>query len=362
MDDQRALSRWPRTALAERLGLKLPILQAPMASIATAPLVAAVSGAGALGCLGSATMTPAEVEAEVQAVRAVNGDEVPFALNFFVHRAPRVDEWEAAWMRRRIEPYQRELGAEPGPLSVAPPFDGEMLERVLALRPPVVSFHFGLPAGEALAALRGAGVKLLATATTATEARQLQAAGVDAIIAQGAEAGGHRGTFASSYSEGQIGTMALVPQIVDAVSLPVIAAGGIADGRGIAAALMLGASAVQLGTAFLGCPEAKLDPLYRRTLLEPRAAHTRITTVMTGRPARAIVTRFIDEMAAEEGRTLEFPLQRALTVPLGKAGAARGTPEFLPMWSGQAAPLLRQLPAAELVAALARETERALAC
>jgi nitronate monooxygenase len=359
MDQQRALSRWPRTALAERLGLKWPIVQAPMASISTAPLVAAVSGAGALGSIGSAVMAADDVDAQVQAVRAAAGD-APFALNFFVHRPPRLDEWEAAWMRRRIEAYQRELGAEPAPLQVAPPFDGGMLDRVLALRPPVVSFHFGLPDRQALAALRGAGVKVMASATTVAEARLLQAAEVDAIIAQGVEAGGHRGTFASSHSEGQIGTLALVPQVVDAVSVPVIAAGGIADGRGIAAALMLGAAGVQLGTAFLGCPEAQLDPLYRATLLEARAAHTRITTVMTGRPARAIVTRFIEEMAAEEGRTLDFPLQRALTGPLAKAGAARGTPEFMALWAGQAAPLIRPMPAAQLVATLVRETESAL--
>jgi len=184
---------------------------------------------------------------------------------------------------------------------------------------------------------------------------------MDLIVAQGAEAGGHRGTFASPYSEGLVGTLALVPQIVDAVSVPVIAAGGIADGRGIAAALALGASGVQLGTAFLGCPEAQLETLYRRTLLGPRAAHTQITSVLSGRPARAISNRFIREMASEEGRALDFPLQRSLTAVLAQAAMMRGDHEFSAMWAGQAAPLIRALPAAELVARLARETEQALA-
>jgi len=353
---------WPRTALTAKLGIRLPIVQAPLASISTAPLAAAVARAGGLGSIGSAVMKPAEVEEQVRALRGQIARNVPFALNFFVHEAPRLDEWDAAWMRRRLEPYMRELDAQLAPLAPPPPpFDADMLKLVLALRPPVVSFHFGLPAADVRAALRQAGIKVLGSATTVAEAKALQDCGVDAVIAQGAEAGGHRGTFAASSSEGQIGTMALVPQVVDAVSVPVIAAGGIADGRGIAAALMLGAAGVQLGTAFLGCPEANLDPLYRRTLLEPRAAHTRVTTVLSGRPARAIVTRFIEEMAGEEGRTLAFPLQRSLSAPLGKAGAAKGTPEFLAMWSGQAAPLLRQLPAADLVAALERETELTLA-
>jgi nitronate monooxygenase len=284
-------------------------------------------------------------------------------VNFFVHRSPRRDESSFARMRARLEPYRRELGTGDlsGPVAPPPPFGGEMLELMLALRPPVVSFHFGLPDAPAVAALRSAGIFILSTATTAAEARLLEAGGVSAVIAQGIEAGGHRGTFASRFDEGEMGTMALVPSVVDAVRVPVIAAGGIADGRGIAAALMLGAAGVQMGTAFLGCPETVIDPIYRRTLLEPRATRTRVTTVLSGRPARAIVTRFIEEMASEEGRTPEYPLQRLLTVPLGHSGAARGDAEFQAMYCGQAAALIRPQPAADLVATLVRETEAALA-
>ena len=327
--------------------------------MSTASLAAAVSGAGGLGVIGAAVMSPGEVEAQVEATRAVT--DRPFGLNFFVHAPPRHDDAVAERMRRRLEGYRRELGAgEPPPVPAAPPFDAAMLELVLALRPKVVSFHFGLPPAEMVAALRAAGIRVLGSATTVAEARFLDGRGVDAVIAQGAEAGGHRGTFTDPLADGHIGTMALVPQVVDAVSAPVIAAGGIADGRGIAAALSLGAAGVQMGTAFLGCPETQMDPLYRRTLFEPRAARTRVTTVLTGRPARAIATRFIEEMADQEGQTPAFPLQRAMVAPLAKAAAAADSPEFLAMYAGQAAPLSRRLPAAELFAALVRETETAL--
>jgi nitronate monooxygenase len=351
---------WPRTALAELVGIATPIVQAPMASMSTAPLVAAVCSAGGLGSLGAATMTPDTVQAEVRAIRALTSR--PFAVNFFVHRPPRRDDETFARMQARLEPYRRELGADdfPGPASAPPPFGAEMLELMLALRPPVVSFHFGLPGATAVAALRSAGILILGTATTVAEARLLEAGGVAAVIAQGIEAGGHRGTFASRFAEGQMGTMALVPSVVDAVRVPVIAAGGIADGRGIAAALMLGAAGVQMGTAFLGCPEVVIDPLYRRTLLEPRAAHTRVTRLLSGRPARVIVTRFVEEMSGEEDQAPEFPLQRLLTAPLGRAAAARGDAEFQAMYCGQAAALIRPQPAADLVATLVRETGTAL--
>jgi nitronate monooxygenase len=346
---------WPRTALTELLGITYPLVQAPMAAVSTAPLAAAVSGAGGLGSIGAATMSPAAVAAEIDGVRART--DRPFAINFFVHQPPRGDDAAAARMRARLEPYRQAAGADEFPALVPPPpFGPETLEVVLAKRPPVVSFHFGLPDAEAVAALRAAGIRLLASATTVAEARQLEARGVDAVIAQGLEAGGHRGTFAPPFWEGEIGTMALVPQVVDAVSVPVIAAGGIADGRGVAAALMLGAAGAQLGTAFLGCPEAVLDPLYRRTLGEPRAARTRLTTVLSGRPARAIVTSFLEDLAGEEGRTLEFPIQRVLTSHLARAAAGRGDVELQAMWAGQAAPLIRPQPAAALVERLAQET------
>jgi nitronate monooxygenase len=350
---------WPKTALTDLLGITYPLVQAPMASISTAPLAAAVSAAGGLGSIGAATMPPESVAAEIDGVRART--DRPFAVNFFVHQPPSPDETAAARMRARLEPYREAVGASGfPPLEPPPPFGPAMLQVVLARRPPVVSFHFGLPDASAVSALRAAGIRLLSSATTVAEARQLERGGVHAIIAQGFEAGGHRGTFAPPYWEGEIGTMALVPQVVDAVSVPVIAAGGIADGRGVAAALMLGAAGVQLGTAFLGCPEAVIDPLYRRTLAEPRAARTRLTKVLSGRPARAIVTRFMDELAGEEEHALAFPLQRILTAQLARAATARGDAELQAMWAGQAAPLVRPQPAAALVERLVAQTAAVL--
>lgn len=352
--------RWPHTRLTELLGIRYPIVQAPMACISTAPLVSAVSESGALGSLGSALLRSSELAAHVAHVRESTAR--PFAMNFYVHEEPRRDRVALARMRERLEPYRRELdagqlGAED--LSAEPrPFGAAMLEQVLALRPAVVSFHLGCPEGRVLSALSSAGILTLGTATSVREAKLLEARGMNLIVAQGVEAGGPRGTFASPYADGQVGTLALVPQIVDAVSVPVIAAGGIADGRGIAAALALGASGVQLGTAFLGCPEAQVETLYRRTLLGPRAAHTQLTSVLWGRPARAISNRFIQEMASEEGRVLDFPLQRSLTAVLAQAAMMRGDLEFSAMWAGQGAPLIRVLPAAELVAALVREAEQ----
>jgi nitronate monooxygenase len=235
-----------------------------------------------------------------------------------------------------------------------------MLERVLALKTPVVSFHFGVPERSVLKALHDAGTYVIGCATHVKEAQLLEQGGVDAIIAQGVEAGGHRGTFAVPYHHGELGLLALLPQVVDAVSLPVIAAGGISDGRGVAAALTLGAAAVQLGTAFLATPEAALDPIYRRTLLEPRAAETRLTKLLTGRPARAIATRYIDEMREHEDEVLEYPLQRALSLQLAKASLARDSPEFHIMWAGQNASRLRTSPAAQLLETLAAESSEAL--
>lgn len=353
--------RRPPTGLTDLLGISHPIIQAPMAGFSMAPLAAAVSNAGGLGSLGSATAGVEQVRTQIDAIRAATNR--PFALNFFVHAPPEDDPMRTARMGERLLPYYRELGLAP-PTSAGsppPPFDDAALEVVLAARPSVVSFHFGLPQPEHLREVKAIGARILSSATTVEEARWLESHGVDAVIAQGLEAGGHRATFRAPFASGEIGTMALVPQVVDAVRCPVIAAGGIMDGRGIAAALVLGAAGVQMGTAFLGCPEATVDPVHRRELHGTRAGETRLTRLFSGRPARAIVNRYMREATDAEAEVLDFPLQRGLSGPLAQACAERDSPDFIAMWAGQGAALIRDLPAAQLVEVLVAETERALA-
>ena len=234
-------------------------------------------------------------------------------------------------------------------------FDAATLETVLALRPRIVSFHFGLPAEEMLGALKSTGMVILCSATTVAEARQLEAAGADAIIAQGCDAGGHRGTFSKRLEVGNVGTFSLVPQVVDAVSVPVIAAGGIADGRGIAAAFALGASGVQIGTAFMVCPESGASPVHREALQHARDEDTQITRAFTGRPARAIVNRFVEEMVSKDEHVAPFPLQDSLTLPLHLSSVEQGSKDFAALFSGQASSLGRTLPAAALVEELVAE-------
>jgi nitronate monooxygenase len=323
------------------------VVAAPMANITTARFVAEVCEAGALGVLGAAPMAPEAIEAQVAEIRARTAR--PFGLNFFVHEAADEGEASVAAMRARLAPMREAKGVPDVVPPVMPPFGEAHVALVLALRPAMVSFHFGLPAAAAVSAIKAAGIAVWSTATTVAEARELEARGVDAVIAQGVEAGGHRGLFRATLDE-QSSTMALVPRVVDAVKVPVIAAGGIMDGRGIAAALALGAVAAQLGTVFLGCPEAEIAPAYREALFSSQATRTRITTLLSGRPARAIVTPFLDELADLEGRAAPFPIQRGLAAPF--------SPSF---WSGQGAPLTRALPARELVAALAREAGVTLA-
>jgi nitronate monooxygenase len=349
---------WPQTHLTELLGIGYPIVQAPMAGFSTPALAAAVSNAGGLGSLGSAMLGPEQLRAGLRDLRAATNR--PVNANFFVHPPPSEDPARRARMQARLRPYYNELGIalpDPPP-EPPPPFSEAMLEVVLGERPGVVSFHYGLPEPAHLDALQEAGIRVLSSATTVEEARWLEARGVAAVIAQGYEAGGHRGTFQSSFEAARIGTMALVPQIVDAVACPVIAAGGIMDGRGIAAALMLGAAGVQLGTAFLGCPEASVSPLHR-TALRASDGGTRVTRAFTGKPARVLANRYVLEMADAEDDALAFPLQRALAAPLAQAAAARGSADFMPLYAGQGAPLAREIPAAELLETLVAETERA---
>jgi nitronate monooxygenase len=344
------------TAITELLGIRHPVLQAPMAAAATPELAAAVSAAGGLGALGSAVLPVDELREQVAAVRSAT--EVPFNLNFFCHAPAESTDELTERARDRVAPLyaERGLSEPPKPDADDTRFDDARLAAVLELRPAVVSFHFGLPAEAAVGAIREAGMRVIASATTVGEAVRLHELGVDAVIAQGAEAGGHRGSFLVDGDDGPIGTLALVPQVVDAVSVPVIAAGGIADGRGLAAVLALGAGAAQIGTAFLACPESGIHPAHRDAVLGTAADETTITRAFSGRPARAVRNRVSEALAGEE--VLPFPLQRDLTLPLAEGGDPA---EVLAMWLGQAAPLATKRPAAEVVEALVAEADRRLA-
>jgi nitronate monooxygenase len=357
---------WPDRRILALLRIDLPILLAPMAGPGFAELAIPVAEAGGLGALPAATLTPDQVRAEMQKVRAATAR--PINLNFFCH-VPQVPDpaRDAAW-RRRLLPYYLELGVDPQavvPSVQRAPFDDALCGLVEELRPEVVSFHFGLPAPALLARVRATGAAILSSATTVAEARWLEAHGCDAIIAQGAEAGGHRGSFLAAdplaACATQPGTMALVPQVVDAVTVPVIAAGGIADARGIAAAFALGAAAVQLGTAYLFCPEARVPPVHRAALREARDDTTALTNVFSGRPARGIVNRLMRELGALYPDAPAFPLAGHALAPLKATAETQGSGDFGSLWSGQAARLGRALPAGELTRALAAETLARLA-
>lgn len=346
---------WPDGRLLDLLGVEHPIIQAPMAGSNLHELAAAVSEAGALGSLPCALLGLDQVRAQLAAFRAVTAR--PINLNFFCHRPPTpLPEREARW-RERLAPYYAELGVDPA-LAVASgraAFDGAACELVEEWRPAVVSFHFGLPDDALVARVRATGAKVLSSATTVDEARWLEDHGCDAIIAQGAEAGGHRGMFLSDDVARQVGTMALVPQVVDAVGVPVIAAGGIGDARGIVAAFALGAAGVQLGTAYLRCPEARVSAAHRRALQGARDDATALTNVFTGRPARGIVNRLMREVGPMSGEAPAFPLAGGAVAPLRAASEAKGEGDFSPLWAGQAAGLGREMPAGELTKKLAAE-------
>ncbi|WP_085034867.1 NAD(P)H-dependent flavin oxidoreductase [Ensifer aridi] len=348
---------WPRRNLQDLLGIEHPIIQAPMSGITTPELVSAVCNAGALGSLGCGLLPSELVREQVAAVRTAT--DRPFNLNFFAHPRPSMDNKTAAEARQRVQRYYDELGlgTAPEPTEPFPIFDSSRLALVLELRPRVVSFHFGLPGADALNALKQAGCLILSSATTVAEARWLEAAGVDAIIAQGAEAGGHRGTFTDDAGAGTVGAMVLVPRVVDAVRVPVIAAGGIFDGRGIEAAFKLGASGVQMGTAFLGCPESNVPPPYREALRAATDLSTHVTRMYTGRPARVLRNRFSSDMAASDALVLDFPLQASLTMPLGRSADGEVRSDFFPMWAGQGASAGNNLPAGEFVRRLANEAQ-----
>jgi len=355
------MSLWSDSRLLDLLQTEHAIIQAPMASSATPAMAAAVCNAGGLGSLGCAMMDPAAVRGAITQLR--DQTNRAFNINFFCHQPPGEDARKNARAAELLQPFYDELALGEVPAAQASnfPFDVAMLDLMLELRPRVVSFHFGMPEPSLVTPLREAGIVLLCSATSAREARHLQSMGVDAVIAQGFEAGGHRGDFATSYESSCIGTMALVPQIVDAVTIPVIAAGGIADGRGIAAALMLGASGVQIGTAFLTTDEASVADVHRQAIAAATEEDTRMTRAFSGRPARGIRNRYIDVLAAFEDELPDFPLMNTLSKPLRAASVRRGSGDLVSLYAGQALTLNRSMPAAQLVEALIGETRDVLA-
>jgi nitronate monooxygenase len=350
---------WPDRRLIDLFKIEHPLILAPMAGFGTVGLVASVCDAGGLGSISCATMQPQLVEKTIEELWRLTTK--PINVNFFCHAQAKADaDREQAW-RDRLLPYYRELGIDPEPLSrldIAP-FGEDMCKIVENTKPEVVSFHFGLPASGLLARVKAAGCRVMSSATTVEEALWLEARGVDAIIAQGYEAGGHRGIFLAadlnSAVASQPGTLALVPQIADAVSVPVIAAGGIADGRGIAAAFALGASGAQIGTAFLLCPEAATPSLHRDALRQARGDATLLTNVFSGRPARVVVNRLALEVGPISDAAPDFPLPMG-ELPLLRAQAEQqGSSDFTPLWSGQAAPLATEMPAKALTLKLAKD-------
>lgn len=341
-------------SLRELLGIDLPIIQAPMGGVQDVALAAATTGAGGLGSLPCALLALDALRDELTALRAQASG--PFNVNFFCHSAPTFDDRrEAAW-RAALAPYYAELGLDPRDVPSDPgriPFDDDAADVVEPFRPAVVSFHFGIPSPALLARVRAWGAKVLSSATTVEEARWLEARGVDAIIAQGLEAGGHRGNFLSRNLETQMGTFALLPQIVRAVRVPVVAAGGIADARGVAAAFALGAAGVQAGTAYLLCPEATTSDIHRTAIASSNAPVTALTNLFTGRPARGIVNRLMKELGPISALAPEFPLATAAVTPLRDAAEYRGSGDFSPLWAGQNVSGCRAVPAAVLTRELA---------
>ena len=343
----------PEQSFANLLGSRFPIIQAPMAGAGGVELAIGAMEGGAVGSLPCALLTPAELCAQTAAVR--NRCTGALNLNFFCHVMPeRVDD--GAW-RELLRPYYDDLGIAPGtdPGPLRRPFDEAMCAAVEEVRPEIVSFHFGLPGESLLARVRAAGAKIVANATTVEEARWLSERGVDGIIAQGWEAGGHAGRFLGDPPEAQMGLIALLPQIVDAVDLPVIAAGGIGDARGIAAAFALGAAAVQIGTAYLHCPESLITPAHRAALRSERAERTMFTNLFSGGLARGLVTPPMDCLGPIRPEAPPFPLATQALAPLAKAAAARGEEGFRPMWSGQAARLGEPIAARALTERLGRD-------
>ena len=336
------------------LNIDLPIIQAPMAGVQASALAVAVSNAGGLGSLPAAMLTLDSLRSELQAISAQTTR--PYNINFFCHTPPVPDAQRDTTWHAALSPYYDAFGLDMGAIAAGPgraPFSAEVADVVEPFRPPVVSFHFGLPPADLLARVKSWGSKVLASATTVDEARWLQAHGADAVIAQGLEAGGHRGHFLSDDLTAQMGTFALLPQIVQAVDVPVIAAGGVADAAGVAAALALGAAAAQVGTAYLLCPEATTSAIHRAALQSEAARHTALTRLFTGRPARGIVNRVMRELGPLSPVAPAFPLATAAIAPLRAHAERLGSGDFSPLWAGQNTSGCRAIGAAELTRQLA---------
>ncbi len=340
--------------LTDFLGVELPIIQAPMAGVQGSKLAVAVSNAGALGSLPCALFSNDDIQRELAALSEQT--RKPFAVNFFCHRPPVADPARESRWRGLLAPYYTELGIDAEAAPKGPtrtPFTGESARLIGPFKPPVVSFHFGLPSPELLKEVKSWGSKVLSSATTVAEALWLEANGADGIIAQGLEAGGHRGMFLSDNLAEQMGTFALLPQIVRAVKVPVIAAGGIVDATTIAAAARLGACGVQVGTAYLLCPEATTSPLHRAALKESRATRTTLTNLFSGGVARGIPNRLMQELGAIRPDVPVFPLATSALAPLRAAAERAGSSDFSPLWAGQNVTGCREIPAARVTRELA---------
>ena len=353
---------WPDRRILDLLDIELPIIQAPMATFGTPEMAIGAAQAGGLGSLACGSLNADQIRGAIAAIRKATSR--PLNVNFFCHTPPPADAGrEAAW-RARLAPYYREMDLDPDasvPGAAWLPFDEAACALMEDLKPEVVSFHYGLPGETLLARVKATGAKVMSSATTVAEARWLEARGCDAVIAMGVEAGGHRGNFLSQDMARQVGTFALVPQVADAVRVPVIAAGGVADGRGIAAALALGASAVQIGTAYLFCPEAKVSAPHRAALAAATDEDTELTNLFTGRPARGIVNRLMHELGPLSPDVPAFPQAAGALAPLKAKAEEAGSGDFSNLWSGQAARLAKALPAKDLTRLLADEALARLA-
>jgi len=343
--------------LQQLLAIELPIIQAPMAGVQGSAMAVAVCNAGGLGSLPGAMLSTEALSQELAAIKAQTSR--PFNVNFFCHTPPTTSaesmQREAAW-RSTLGPYYQAFGIDATAIPAGPgraPFTAEFADVLEPFKPAVVSFHFGLPSAELLARVRRWGSKIISSATTVAEALWLETQGVDAIIAQGLEAGGHRGIFLSSDLSTQVGTMALLPQVVRAVRVPVIAAGGIADASGVAAAMALGAAGVQVGTAYMLCSEATTSQVHRAALKSIAARHTALTNLFTGRPARGIVNRVMKELGAINAATPDFPLATGAIAPLRAKAESLGSGDFSPLWSGQNPSGCREIGAGALTRELA---------